>query len=327
MCRLSRWLVLAIASSDWPSSSARRKRLIRPDQAAEPDAVLINGLVDAHCWRAYGDVGSIHVRVAAGGDTWDTTTVNTYHAPDPVAWHTGRLAGVTVTHDRSDNADSPVTRVSRFGYAASGLLNSEVVEPGGARALTLTTRYTHDAHGNVTATKRTGYRGVRLPGETEPVTVDRIGRTVFDSAGRYTTATENHYGHTSTVVSRNRHGAVTEARDAVGHRVRTAYGALGRAYWQGDDAGGAKTTIYRDCSRVGCPSGAAYRVRVTAAGGAETLTYATFSGGPFEPRRGCSMASAGPWSIRNTIIWVAWCIPPSRSGRVFRTVASPVTGQ
>ena len=244
---------------------------------------------------AYGDVGSIHVRVAAGGDTWDTTTVNTYHAPDPVAWHTGRLAGVTVTHDRSDNADSPVTRVSRFGYAASGLLNSEVVEPGGARALTLTTRYTHDAHGNVTATKRTGYRGVRLPGETEPVTVDRIGRTVFDSAGRYTTATENHYGHTSTVVSRNRHGAVTEARDAVGHRVRTAYGALGRAYWQGDDAGGAKTTIYRDCSRVGCPSGAAYRVRVTAAGGAETLTYADLLGRTI--RTATRMFDGVSWSV------------------------------
>ena len=49
--------------------------------------------------------------------------------------------------------------MSRFGYAASGLLNSEVVEPGGTRALTLTTRYTHDAHGNVTAGPQ---RGVQM---------------------------------------------------------------------------------------------------------------------------------------------------------------------
>lgn len=225
-------------------------------------------------YHIYGDIGTIEVATVAGGHTFTKTTVNTYHTPNVADWHTGRLATSTVTHNRTDNSFPSVDRTSSFTYdSATGQLETETVELGGAQAHTLTITYSHDNHGNITETRHNGYRGFQLYGDTQATTVDRIGKVDYDTDHRYTDYVENHYGHRQTTISRNRYGSVTEAQDAVGNRARTAYGALGRQYWSGDDVGGSSQSIHRTCGSVGCPTGAAFRIQNLAAGGAESFAY------------------------------------------------------
>ena len=225
-------------------------------------------------YGVYGDVGEVMTQTVSSGETYRKTTTNAYYAPDLADWHHGRLRDVSVEHHRTDNTDANVTRKSYFEYdSVTGLLTKEVVEPGGGQAFELSTTYVHDSFGNVTIATQNGYRGHQLPGDTDDEVVDRTARTFFDTNGRYSTSTENHEGHASTVISRNDYGAVTAAEDAIGNQARTVYGALGRQFWSGDDVGGFSMATHRLCTAVACPTGAIYRIHSESAGGAESMAY------------------------------------------------------
>lgn len=80
-------------------------------------------------------------------------------------------------------------RKSRFEYnPTTGLLTKEVVQPDGAKELTLTTNYTHDSFGNRITAEVVGWKDATTSLES------RISKTEYDSRGRFPTRTENAIG-------------------------------------------------------------------------------------------------------------------------------------
>jgi len=94
---------------------------------------------------AYGFVKASTVTALDGSSV---ATTNTYAHHTVGKWHLGRLLTSSVTKTAAGKASS--TKSTAFTYSSStGLLETEVVQPGHAQAVITT--YTHDTRGNVTS--------------------------------------------------------------------------------------------------------------------------------------------------------------------------------
>jgi len=104
---------------------------------------------------AYGFVKASTVTALDGSSV---ATTNTYAHHTTGKWHLGRLLTSSVTKSAPGKASS--TKSTAFTYnSTTGLLETEVVQPGHAQAVTTT--YTHDASGNVNSKTVTSVDGSR----------------------------------------------------------------------------------------------------------------------------------------------------------------------
>ncbi|KAF7787651.1 hypothetical protein PRUB_a5334 [Pseudoalteromonas rubra] len=174
------------------------------------------------------------------------STVNDYGAEaDKIL---GRLRSTTVTHTRKGLAD--VTRSSAFTYiqsgALKGLLETETVEPQGACDAYLKTTNGYDNFGNLTSKQVQSKDGCSEP-------VNRTSTTSYDSEGRYVVSQYNGIFTTAQVISRNKYGQVTEARNADGVSQYTYYDAFGGEIGSYSPSGAQQRTLLTDCS-IGAPA-------------------------------------------------------------------------
>jgi hypothetical protein len=130
---------------------------------------------------AYGFVKS---SVVTALDGTSTATTSTYVHHTVGKWHLGRLQSSSVTKSTPDKASS--IKSTAFTYnSTTGLLETEVVQPGHAQAVT--TGYTHDASGNVLSKTVTTADG------------SRAASTTYDSNRRFAVTETTALGSTSTV--------------------------------------------------------------------------------------------------------------------------------
>ncbi|MDO8272955.1 MAG: hypothetical protein Q7U82_13740, partial [Gammaproteobacteria bacterium] len=211
-------------------------------------------------YTPYGSAGMATITKVGDGNTYQTVTLNTYNH-NTTKWHINQL--LTTQTTTTQNGASGVVRQAAFTYDSNtGLLASEVQEPNNS-AYTVATTYLRDNFGNrIRATETAGG-------------VSRYTRVVYDASGRYINQIFNSLEQAEmTVISRNAYGAPTVTANMDGVLTYTAYGALGREYFQGNDSGGYSKSEYRFCeSGLSCPEGAVYRLRSMAADGSESTTY------------------------------------------------------
>lgn len=162
-------------------------------------------------------------------ESLDGTTVVTEsaynHNVDASRWHLGRLSGSTVV--KSGAGKPTLTKNASFAYsAATGLLQSETVEPGDA--LTVTKSYTHDGFGNVVST------AVSASGAT------RTGTTEFDALGRFPVREENQLGQGVSYQYDSQKALLLSSTDTGGRTTWMHYDAFGTLI-RTDHPGGTQT--------------------------------------------------------------------------------------
>ncbi len=174
-----------------------------------------------------------------GGDTLVKTTTNQYGSN---VWEQekGRLSRTDVTTTRNTASE---TRSSTFTYYESGdltgLLHTEVIEPGDPQSLTNT--YEYDLMGNKAKITRSGAD-----------VVSRYTRSEYDVLGRYIDRSYNSLGHlVSSVVTRNHLSAITEVNDINGVKTFTEYDRFGVQYLGYSETGAGKITLRSWCAS-GC---------------------------------------------------------------------------
>jgi uncharacterized protein (TIGR02594 family) len=223
------------------------------------------------------------------------TTTSTY-LNDTGRWILGRMLTSSVAHTR---AGTTITRRTAFTYDVNtGLLTSERIEPNGDPSRDLRTEYVLDDFGNRTAafTCSQNISAADCQNKDKVVnvwestnTIHRYTRRTYDARGRFMELEYEPFRKVSTawgtgerqevVVANNEYidkfGNMTHWVGVNGLHHASSFGAMGRPYWSwtqtvpdataGDDAGGIDSfTTYRTCAGAGCPTGAAFRVRVAA---------------------------------------------------------------
>ncbi len=179
---------------------------------------------------AYGFVLNSTV-TALDGST--VTTANTYDtSPTTLAkWYLGRLTSSTVTKTHGDVSSS---KSSAFVYVpATGLLESETIEPG--NALSVTKTYSHDGFGNITNTSVTGSG------------ITRSGSSVYDPTGRFLIGESNQLGHTISYSYDFNRAILLSTNDIARKTTRFGYDALGtliRTYHPDSTQTGESTNYY-----------------------------------------------------------------------------------
>lgn len=202
----------------------------------------------------FGNPTLITATTTGGGETFVTTTTNTY-TNDTANWFLGRLTRAEVTNTLPDL--SSATRVSEFSYnAQTGLLTQEVIEPG--TALALTTTYAYDAFGNQLTATTSG-----------PDIVSRTSNSSYTPDGRFAASATNALGHTETRAFDGRFGTATSLTGPNNLTTTWAYDGFGRTVREAR-ADGTETTWSYDLCAGQCPAGAVYLVEqrqiVTATG-------------------------------------------------------------
>jgi len=123
--------------------------------------------------------------------------------------------------------------VTSFVYdSATGLVASETVEPGHAKAVT--TSRTRDAFGNVISTT-TSASGV----------ASRTSYSNYDAYGRFVVYTENELGHSASMVYYQERALLLESTDANGLRTSFQYDAFGTKFLTTDPHGAQTAEITR----------------------------------------------------------------------------------
>lgn len=235
------------------------------DSITASDQVTVSGalntvttLFENH--DTYANVGKTTITTTGDGNTYTTITENTYNN-DTTNWFIGRLATTGVT--TSATGAVTVSREASFTYdSTTGMLATEVREPNNA-LYTKTTTYLRDSFGNRIRATESG-SGV----------TSRYTRVVYDADGRYIDEIYNSLEQKILdVVSRNDYGAPTVTSNIDGVVTYSAYGELGRPFFEGNDTGGTTQTELRSCLSVSCPTGGSYRERNFAADGSEAYTF------------------------------------------------------
>lgn len=243
---------------------------------------------------------SRHFDDAAFSQEIRRVTTTQVYSDDPVRWFLGRLTRSTVTTTRPNLP--AVTRVSAFTYdAATGVMNSEQVQPEGSAAEALTTYYRHDPYGNrvasVVCSKAAGaachkdLAAAQLTyAPTDPLWVQRLSRTTFDANGLYPQMQHGVFRGgevaVSTVMARDAYGTPTQVRDVNGVDTVSGTDGFGRMYYTGTATGGSSVVSQRWCSTDGtgtslrpyCPqqngqSAAVFRVETRPAGAPRAFSY------------------------------------------------------
>ena len=244
----------------------------------------------------YGNLSQSTVTTIApslnGVDTFEKTTVNTY-GDSVFERRTGRVSRTVVTSSRNDVPD--MTRTTAFTYYTSehgklkGLLQTEVIEPDKPK-YKLTKTVTYDAFGNNETITRTG-----LDREGNPMT--RQSRVLYDPTGRYANQHYNELGHlTKEVVERNDFGSPTLVRGLNGLETVSSYGTLGRKYWEADNTGSTRRTVFRPCD-ASCPSSGIYIAEALVSGGGQSREYMDALG---RPVRAGTLGFDGRWIYTDT---------------------------
>lgn len=243
---------------------------------------------------SYGNLLNNRIVTSDGaGIVAQKLTANTY-SDTTANWRLGRLSQSTVTFKRPGQSDA--TRKSNFTYdPATGILNSERVQSGGAADQDLRTLYTLDEWGNRTeayqcssdisdgACKTNAFSQQQVYGTS----VHRYAKTMWDSHHRYTTGsklpfyTASGSTHLSEQIAmsapdHDEFGNVASQSSINGLTQTSLFGAMGRPYFAADNTGKASTTTYRMCgsgtSQVPCTGDAMLKFRAqTVMAGAPTI--------------------------------------------------------
>nr|VFJ66174.1 MAG: RHS repeat-associated core domain-containing protein [Candidatus Kentron sp. DK] len=204
-----------------------------------------NDLIDG-----FGNIGRITATTQGAGETHVKVSTNDY-INDEQRWILGRLTRASVTHIAPDN--SQITRASEFAYdAQTGLLTLEAIEPN--TALSQTTRYQYDQHGNQIA--------VTL---SAPGLPDRTTQTQYDAVGRFPIRVTNALGHSETREYDSACGNPISLTGPNGLTTRWEYDSLCRKARE-TRADGAETTWDYQWAGDDAPGHALYSLTETASG-------------------------------------------------------------
>ena len=256
-----------------------------------------NGDGSSDAGQYYGNLSRTTVTTTSTGldgraEQFSKSTEHTYD-DSVLARRTGRVRRSVVTSSRTGWPD--IARTTTFAYYTSadgnlqGLLQSETVEPDDPK-FALTTTITYDAFGNKAKIVRSG-----LDAAGQSVTRQR--RIVYDPTGRYANEFYDHNEQrTKEVVERNEFGAPTLVRGLNGIQTSSAYGTLGRQYWDADNTGSAIQTVFRLCDAT-CPASAMYIAEATVSGGGQSREYMDALG---RPVREGTLGFDGRWIYTDT---------------------------
>lgn len=307
----------------------------------------------AFVYGAYGNVTQTDVQTKTGASALVSTvvTVNQYAQDNATRWRLGRLTQSTVTHSRPSRDD--VIRYALFRYdvgdAYTGLLIHDRVgseTTSGSPEQNLLKAYTLDEYGNRTvttycakpATTATCLPTIAAFHPTDPLSIRRYSRAVYDSRGRYPVETWEPFrtasGHaearTQRVVGRDIFGNVTRAHDVNGLDSFAVPGALSRPYYAwtetvpgstpGDPLSGVASTVtYRWCTGasgpVTCPAGAKVRQETTATAAPSQWAYLDVLGREI-------LKVTETFNVGTTQAYSAVCTGYDAAGRVSR-VSNP----
>ena len=240
---------------------------------------------NASRYDSYGNPTSITVTTTGAGGTFRKVTTNTY-TNSTSKWHLGRLTCATVRSEAPGEAAA--TRTSGFAYsAATGLLTKEVVEPGsgdisgcvsalpasGLEAITLTTTYQYDKHGNRRRTTTSGEEIV--PRSSTTAWGERSSCGAVTANGRFPVSVRSALGHAAEHWYSGALGKVLQSRDANGLETRMEYDGFGRPIRTVQADGRQEVVQYRNCSdwAVSCPARAVRAVLTDRTGAASTVSY------------------------------------------------------
>ncbi len=157
--------------------------------------------------------GFVTDSIAQSLDGSTVTTVNAYdHHTTNGRWQLGRLKNSTVT--KSGGGKPTLLRASAFTYDASGLLETETIEPNKPEFKSTKT-YGRDRFGNITSTILTA--GV----------VTRSSTAGYDSSGRFLTSETNALNHSVTYQYDTARALLSSTIDANDHITRFYYDDFG----------------------------------------------------------------------------------------------------
>lgn len=180
-------------------------------------------------------------------------------------WAASVLAGGALLLGLTPPAAAEVgTRVSAWTYdPASGLMNSEIVEPDETQ-MRLDTVYTYDAFGNTTAVT------VSSPATGDAAIESRATTTTFDAAtGRFPETVQNAVGHTETRVHDGKFGVLTSQTGPNDLTTTWQYDGFGRKTLEVRPDGTKTKWEYKYCDGVaggtllGCPELAKFAITTT----------------------------------------------------------------
>ena len=203
-------------------------------------------------------VGSVQRKTRTTTDFNNVSTTAAWLAGFPSSVRVERFKGTSTTATRTQTLTRTRAKTSSSGH--TGAVGKEVVFPGDDK-LQLTTSYTHDSNGNVTAATTVGGSKGHVPTRTDK-------RSSFKDA-RYPGKIANALGHSETLRWDSALGLPTEVRDANGRILRIGYDAFGREVsreraWDGV----TETTTYAACGS----SCAAVSATSSACGTASSVT-------------------------------------------------------
>jgi RHS repeat-associated protein len=182
------------------------------------------------------------------------------------------------------------TRTSRFEYDAQGQLIREIIEPDDS-TLCLVTTYVLDAHGNRITTTTRNCNGTTSSGVIEaplptgdPYFAPRTSNSSYVAGsdvngawveGQFPTTISNALNQQEGHTYDPRFGGVLTLTGPNHLPTTWRYDSFGRKSSEARADGTVSNWFYERCANLGgtCPSGAQYRVRVTATGAPTTSTY------------------------------------------------------
>jgi RHS repeat-associated protein len=147
---------------------------------------------------------------------------NFYYGDNFGAWTLGLLATSQVIHESfqpgidGSPAPPPSTKLSQWGYTNLGQIDWECTEPNGSWQRTT---YTYDNFGNTLTATVTALNEASAPSTTE----------TYDPRGRFSVASANALGHTTTRTYDTQRAVVTDVTDPNGFVTHTDYDAFGTA--------------------------------------------------------------------------------------------------
>lgn len=221
----------------------------------------------------FGNSTQITAAETYSSDNSTKVTTNTFDN-DSTNWFLGRLHTANV--QSTVNAIPVLTRHTSYTYdSASGLLTSEIVEPGAADpTLTLETDYAYDAFGNKTTATGKGCVWI----SSTQCTIDAVGNptsvrtttTAFDIAtyhGSFPTTATNAKSQTETWGYDLRFGAPATHSGPNGLTTNWTYDTFGRKILETRPDGNKTSISYTYCTGLpsgeSCPTGAQFDVIVT----------------------------------------------------------------
>ncbi|MEM7704853.1 MAG: FG-GAP-like repeat-containing protein [Pseudomonadota bacterium] len=197
------------------------------------------------------------------GYQYDTTANLSGGAPGGV-WRPGLLSTKNVKYELWDGQwSSPIIIDYEYQYdSGSGLLR-ETNRQQSISAEALAVTYTRDEFGNRVSTMIAG----------DSLDQNRVTHADYDQNGRFVVSTRNALNQIeSQIGGRDRFGNPTSISNISGLMTTMVYDHMGRPYFQKDDTGAWRKTIWSDTQLQLCPSSYAVAASVTNGGGIPETT-------------------------------------------------------